>query len=116
MSSDSGSDLQTFCITFPEESGHNANSAAASLAEALKDLDARLIVSRVKGNPNTQDPGSILNIVLGSAPAAAIAAGMAAWIRMRRLVVRINTQDRSIEVSGSSTDAARVIESIFKQK
>jgi hypothetical protein len=105
----------TFSITFPEESGHNANAAAASLAETLRDVDASLVVSRDKADPNTQDPGSVLTVVLGSAPAAAVAAGIAAWIRMRRLVVVITTQDRSIEVTGSGTDAAKVIESIFKR-
>ena len=113
MPSDDAPGTRTFSIAFPEESGHSANAAAASLAEALRDVDASIAVSREKANPNTQDPGSILTIVLGSTPAAAVAAGIAAWIRMRRLVVRINTQDRSIEVSGSSKDAARVIESVF---
>jgi len=106
----------TFSISFPEESGQRANAAAASLADKLKDIDASLAVKRDKPNPNTQDAGTILTIVLGSAPAAAVAGGIAAWIRMRRLVVRITTDDRSIEVSGSGTDAADVIESIFKRR
>lgn len=34
----------TFAIAFPQESGHSANSAAASLAEAIRDIDATVLV------------------------------------------------------------------------
>jgi hypothetical protein len=116
MASEDDPSTRTLSVTFPKESGHGANAAAVSLADALRDVDSSLLVTRDKANPNTQDAGSILTIVLGSTPAAAIAAGIAAWIRLRRLVVRITTEDRSIEISGSSTDAAHVIESIFKNR
>jgi hypothetical protein len=89
MSSEGAPSQQRFSITFPGESGHRANAAAASLGDAIRDVDASLLVHREKTNPNTQDAGSILTIVLGSAPVAAVAAGIAAWIRMQRLVIRI---------------------------
>ena len=111
-----GSKGADFSISFPENSGKEANDSAASLGEKLRDIDPSLTVSRDRVNPDTQDMGAILNIVLGSAPAAAIAAGLAAWIRMKRVKVRITTAERSIEVSGDGPDAARIIESVFTQK
>jgi hypothetical protein len=106
---------QKCSIKFIGISGNEANASAASLTEALRNINPSVIVARDKENPNTQDMGSVLNIVLGSAPAAAIAAGMAAWMRMRRVKVRVITAARTVDVSGDSADAAQIIESVFKK-
>jgi hypothetical protein len=65
MTTEEAPSQDTFSITFPQESGHTANSAAASLSEAIRDIDPSLSVTRQKSNPNSQDPGSLLTIVLG---------------------------------------------------
>ena len=117
MSTADGGSIGThFSLCFPDISGREANSFASSLTEKLRDIDASVAVSRDKSNPDTQDMGAILNIVLGSAPAAAIATGLAAWIRIKRVKVRIMTDDRSIDVSGDGPDVAKIIGSVFSQK
>jgi hypothetical protein len=78
-------------------------------------ISPSVIVARDKDNPNTQDLGTVLNIVLGSTPAAAIAAGIAAWMRMHRVKVQIVTSDKTVDVSGDSADTAKIIESVFKK-
>jgi len=116
MSGQNASNLASYAISFPNESGNSAGAAAAALADAIRNVDESVVLNRQKANPDTQDAGSILTIVLQSAPAAAVAAGIAAWIRMRRLDIRITTKDRTVDVSGYSSDAARTIESIFKSR
>ncbi len=103
-------------IRFPEISGDRANVSASSLIESLRDIDPSLVVSRERDNPNAQDAGTVLTIILGSAPAAAVAAGLASWIRMKRVAVRITTADQSVDVSGDGANAARIIEAVFKKK
>jgi hypothetical protein len=102
-------------IRFLGVSGREANASAGSLADALQNISPSVIVARDKDNPNTQDLGTVLNIVLGSTPAAAIAAGIAAWMRMHRVKVQIVTSDKTVDVSGDSADTAKIIESVFKK-
>jgi hypothetical protein len=102
-------------IRFLGISGSEANASASSLGDTLRDISPSVVVARDKDNPNTQDLGVVLNIVLGSTPAAAIAAGIAAWMRMHRVKVQVVTPDRTVEVSGDSADAAKIIESVFKK-
>jgi hypothetical protein len=102
-------------IRFLGVSGSEANASAGSLGAALQDISPSVIVARNKDNPNTQDLGMVLNIVLGSTPATAIAAGIAAWMRMHRVKVQIVTADKTVDVSGDSADAAKIIESVFKK-
>ena len=103
-------------VRFPGISGSEANASAASLSEALQKIFIpRSLWVRNKDNPNTQDMGAVLTIILGSAPAAAIAAGMASWMKMRRVKVEIITADKSVNVSGDGADTAQIIESVFKK-
>lgn len=102
---------QQISIRFPEVSSKEAGGLAAALREALLDADQSVIIGREKENPDAQDMGTILTIVLGSVPAATIAAGIASFMRLRRVKVHITTRDKSIEVSGDSADAAKIIQS-----
>ena len=107
---------QQFSVRFPNQSSRQAGELVATLSNVLRDLDGSLELSREKSSPDTQDLGTILNIVLGSVPAATVAAGLAAFMRKKRVRVRIDTADRTVDVSGDSEDAARIIESVFTQR
>jgi Effector Associated Constant Component 1 len=107
--------IEKVSIRFPGVPGNEANGLATSLTEALRNLTPPVAVDRFKDDPNTQDMGTVLTIILGSAPAAAIAAGMASWMRMRRVKVQITTNKETVEVSGDGANAAKIIESVFKR-
>jgi hypothetical protein len=107
---------QEVSIRFPGISGSKANASAASLRETLRNINPTVVVGRDKDNPNTQDMGAVLTVVLGSAPVAAIAAGVASWIKIHRVKVQIRTAEQSVDVSGDGADAARIIEAVFKKK
>lgn len=102
-------------IEFPGYSGAEANSYAASLANELADIDRSVKLTRTKKDPNTQDAGTILNIALGSAPAALIAGGIAASVRKHRVRIQVNRKNESVNVTGSAAEAAQIIEAIFRK-
>lgn len=67
-------------ISFPNASAAEANSYAQTLANDLKDSEMGLTVAIRKDMPATQDFGSTLVLVLGTAAATKVAAGISRWI------------------------------------
>lgn len=67
-------------FTFPETSTAAGNRFASSLANALRDTDPDVVVSRERERPDTQDFGTSLAVVLGSAAVSAVGKGIAAWL------------------------------------
>jgi hypothetical protein len=102
-------------LEFPDVSGGAASNYAASLAKAVAALDPTARVAIQRKDPNTQDAGSILTIILGSAPAAALATGIAAWIRKNRVTVRWTTQKESLDISGNADAAAKIVAAISRK-
>jgi hypothetical protein len=97
-------------LSFPETSLDQGNRLASSLADDLRDLDPTLIVERQKHNPQTQDFGATLAIIVGSAAASAIGKGIATWLA-RNSGARLTIRTKDGEVLGQnldSRDAARI--------
>ena len=67
-------------LSFVDSSTADGNRFASSLAEALRDVDASVVVDRVRERSDTQDFGASLAVVLGTAAATAIAEGIGAWL------------------------------------
>ena len=67
-------------ISFIGTSVAEANLHAQDLAEDLKDTDRDLKVEIRKESPHTQDFGATLVLILGTAAATKVAAGIAKWV------------------------------------
>jgi hypothetical protein len=67
-------------ISFPEVSEAEGNRLANSLGPSIRELDSSLFVERRRTNPESQDFGATLAIILGSAAIAQLAKGIAAWL------------------------------------
>lgn len=102
-------------VTFPEVSSAEGNRLATSLAEALKDIDPTIAVDRKKERDDTQDAGTILAVLLGSASATAVSRGIAAWIA-RNGGARLKIWHKGklvVDAAGlDSKDASRIAEAI----
>jgi hypothetical protein len=103
-----------FTIRFPEASPAEANQLAGGLADVLRDLDKDIEVERKRDQPDTQDFGGTLVIVLGSAAATAIAKGIAAWLsRNGGPEIEISSDGHVIGRNLGSGDAARIAEAFY---
>lgn len=67
-------------IAFPGVSDAEANMLAGSLTPAIREMDPHVSVQRRRTNPESQDAGIILGIILGSAAISTVAKGIAAWL------------------------------------
>jgi hypothetical protein len=106
-----------FVITFPGASAADANRYAADLATALQELDEEIQVSQDRDRPDTQDCGTILQIVLGAASVTAVAKGVAAWLaRHSGARIQINTDGSVVASNLESRDAARIAEAFGRHK
>jgi hypothetical protein len=75
-----GMQTESLMVTFPDMSVAEGNRLAATLAEALRDVDPNVVVDRQRERPDAQDFGATLAIILGTAAATAVAKGIAAWL------------------------------------
>src|ERR1700724_1882840 len=71
---------ESLVITFADAFTSDANRFAGDLAEALCDVDPSITVNRQREISDSQDFGSSLLVVLGTAAATAVAKGIAAWV------------------------------------
>lgn len=105
-------DRQQVTLAFEGASLAEANRFAAELAERLRDSDAPMEVQETRVDPNAQDFGATLAILLGTPAVIALAKGVADWLRMRP-DAKITLKDKSgtIIASGlTSADARAIIE------
>lgn len=65
-------------ISFLEVTDAEANKLAGSLLPALRETDRSVSVERRKVNPESQDGGATLAIILSSTAVTAVAKGIAA--------------------------------------
>lgn len=75
---------QTFIIRFPEQDNATANVNSRELADFLRDEVSgshRLQIEQRRANPESQDFGATLVLVLGTAAATAVAKGIQAWLK-----------------------------------
>jgi hypothetical protein len=105
-----------FIISFPSLSTAEANRLASGLAAAIRDSDRDVKVEQRRDQPDTQDFGATLAIILGTASATAVARGVEAWLaRHSGAKIQINKDGSVIASNLDSRDAARIAEA-FKTR
>jgi hypothetical protein len=88
------------------------NRFAAELTEQLRDADAPIDVRQTRDDPNAQDFGATLVLVLGAPAVIPLAKGVSAWLAMRpNAKITLKWSDGTVIASGlTSADARAVIE------
>ena len=107
--------IQELTIHFDDLGPAEAGATAALLREALLDAVPGVSAEVRRGDAESMDMGATLILLLGTPALIAIAKGIGAFIaRERPGRIRIKKGDTMIEVDGSSSDMARVAESLAK--
>jgi hypothetical protein len=75
---------QTYIVTFEGVSPSDANRYAEELRNALLDATADITVQRKRENPQAQDFGSNLVLILGTPAAAAVVTALSNWLQLRK--------------------------------
>ena len=104
----------TFHLSFPTETPALRSQLSMSLGDSLQLLEQIGPVELLRENPDSQDAGTILSIVL-SAPAVTLAVrAIAAWAtRHNQARIDITTPDGTIVVSGlDSGDVPKAIKAL----
>jgi hypothetical protein len=110
-------DESPFVITFPGASTAEANRLAADLATTLRDFDKQLEVEQRRDQPDTQDFGATLAIILGTASVTGLAKGVASWLaRHSGAKIEISAAGSVIASNLDSRDAARIAEAFTRRK
>lgn len=101
-------------IAFPGVSAAEANRAAASLVDALRDIDPSVVVEVVRERPDTQDLGTLV-LILGTPSAIALAKGIASWIARTSTKIEIRKDGTVIATGLESKDAAKIADAFAPQ-
>jgi hypothetical protein len=99
-------------LSFEGAAVAEANRFAAELAERLRDADAPIDVQETRADPNAQDFGATLVLLLAAPAVVALAKGVSAWLAMRpNAKVTLKWKNGTVIASGlTSADARAVIE------
>jgi hypothetical protein len=106
-------------VSFPNTSAAEANRLAGSLQQSLAETDPNLTVTRERERQDTQDFGTTLSVVLGSAAVTAVAKGVAAWVARNsgvKLQIRRGGEVVLEATHLNSPDAARIAEALSRSK
>jgi hypothetical protein len=82
---------ETFIVKFPAVTTDEANKLASSLADELNEIAGLDKAQPARDNPETQDFGATLILVLGTASVTAIARGIEKWLARAGTTVEIHT-------------------------
>ena len=100
-----------FVISFPGMSAAEANRLASGLASAIRATDREVQVEQRRDQPDAQDFGATLAVILGTASVTAVARGVEAWLaRHSGAKIQINKDGTVIASNLDSRDAARIAE------
>jgi len=111
-------DQQTYIINFDKVSNADANRYASELRDILLDAAPDVEVNRRRNDPDTQDFGATLVLVLGAPAVVAIAKAMGDWLTLRRQTgITIKTVNGEIVGTNlTSKDALKLAELLLAKK
>jgi hypothetical protein len=111
-------DTLELTIEFDAADIAEANRHAAELAERLRDADAPIEVRETRADPNAQDFGGTLVLLLGAPAVVALAKGVADWLRMRQgAKITLKNKHGEVVAEGlTSADARAIIEQRLTQR
>jgi len=105
---------KTLLLSFVGSTADEGNYYATGLRDFLIDLEPGLVVEKRRERADTQDFGSTLVLVLGTAAASALARGVAAWLS-RNAGARITLKKATGELVAEgldSRDAAKIVQAL----
>jgi hypothetical protein len=106
-------------ITFVDVTEAEGNKLAGSLLSSLREIDRNISVERHKTKSESQDYGSILALVLGSAAVGSVAKGIAQWIaRHAGTTIRIRSADgTSVDIKNATgQDTAEIVQAALQKR
>jgi|HubBroStandDraft_1064217.scaffolds.fasta_scaffold307236_2 hypothetical protein len=104
-------------ITFPGASAGEANRYAAALAAAIRNSDRNVKAEQRRDQADTQDLGTTVAVILGTASITEVAKGVASWLaRHSGAKIQISTDGSVIASNLDSGDAARIAEAFSHRK
>ena len=110
-------DTAEYVIRFEGVSLAEAGRLAARLRSDMLDVTPDVEATVEKADPSTQDPGSILVLVLGTPAIIAVARGLASFIRRERAASIVIESDGKVIAEGlRSEDAAKIAEVMARRK
>jgi hypothetical protein len=77
-------DQHTYLVIFDDTSSADANRYAEELRDLLLDAVPSAQIQRKRSDPRTQDWGTIIEIVLGSASVVSFAKAVGNWLQRRQ--------------------------------
>jgi Effector Associated Constant Component 1 len=108
-----------FVIEFPDankrEAGDNAKDLKVVLDNAAADAGIASGVRLEKTDPNAQDPGTILAVILGAKASIALATGIALWMRRRnqaRIRIRYPDGTEADIIGAESRDVSKIAQAL----
>ncbi len=110
-------DKQTCIISFGKVSEAERGVCAAELRDMLLDADGSLKVDTRRADPNRQDPGGILEIVLNASAVVGLVTTLGVWLKMRRSAsITIKTPDGKVIAKNiTAKDAADLADKFLKK-
>lgn len=104
-------------ISFPNTSSSDANIFAQTLADDLRDSAEELTVDVQKDRKDTQDFGATLVLILGTAAATKVAAGISKWIARHsgaRVLLKKKDGTELLIENADSASAAKIAAALNK--
>lgn len=105
---------QQFEIRFEDLPVAEAGTKAARLRRELLDVSPEVTVNIVKDDPENQDFGATLILLLGTPAIIAVANGVASYLARNRGKITITKDGTVVAENISGDDAARIAEAFSK--
>jgi len=108
---------QTYLLFFPGVSEAEANRYAEELREVLLDATSEIAVQRQRENPQAQDLGATLVLIMGTPALVAAVKAIGNWLQKRRSAsLTIVTAEKKIVAENlTNKDAAQLLHLFLTQ-